>query len=109
MLLGSFHIRPLLKRHTRCLVTSVHPQNGPLKRGDKGIARCTLFLEGSGPQNLSPVTVAMSGGVDSSVTAALLAQSVRTNYCQPWLPAIEPTIAPFFGPFCHIYAQLGYA
>jgi asparagine synthetase B (glutamine-hydrolysing) len=53
------------------------------------------------------VVVAMSGGVDSSVTAKLLAEKVRRTLRTFF--TLTDTFYLGLRPFCHIHAQLGHS
>jgi len=75
-MLGSLirHATKLHRRHIRNYY--VDYSTGPSK-GDKGMCG---FLQVKPPSNSLAVVVAMSGGVDSSVAAKLLAERVRFSW-----------------------------
>jgi hypothetical protein len=79
MQLSSRCVQLILSKHARCLITFSKGREYLPKYGERGKCLKSDQLAPFSNANFkhdSIVVVAMSGGVDSSVTAALLAQSV---------------------------------
>jgi hypothetical protein len=95
-------VRPCPVRYIR----HYHARSTTPSKGDKGTSPSIAPFQGL--QRVHAVVVAMSGGVDSSVTAKLLADAANVS------PVLSHRIAPSsccsgIRPLCSIHAELGHA
>ena len=93
----------------RCFTRTYSTCNVP-KTGDRGM-NFWKFIRDTDSQVLLLVVVGMSGGVDSSVSALLLAKNVCKKKVQHISNHFKTNLVNLLGfwPFCCFYAELGHS